>query len=190
MDFIRMWATFTGIMLCCVLLTLGFLDRYVALQSKLFQTPDTILFVQGKYYSLIAIIAIFAICLYAHLWWKSNKPYFYLANFKIYFAVIIAGYLLCGTIAEVDEFYHYARFTHDSLYIRGGILQKEKSYNWSQVKRVDVNYKYGRKYSRLNYIVNLDDGNRVELCESKNFHKVINTIDDIIKKNNIKMVRN
>lgn len=178
-----------GDLLISGLISIGFLHGYVTLQAQMFCTPDTLLFVQGKYYSFIAIFGIFAICLYALSWRQGGKPYLTLASYKISFAFIIAAYLITGAVAEADELFHYSRVTADSIYIRNGCWQAERRYSFTQVTRVDIGYEnLGKGHHAINYVVNLADGRKVNLYYSKDFARAIATVDDILVQNQVNIV--
>lgn len=166
-----------------------FAEIFVQMQSLIFRTADTIMFIQGDSYFLISLILSFTIglCVQCYLQnlGKEEKDVSFIPK-------VIVALLVLGTFIELFPFFHYSRVTPEGIFIRHG-LANETHYKFSQIRGVDLEcifpqYK-GRSHAEINYILSLNDGNTINLYASKDFAKTILTVDDLLEKNNVPIVR-
>lgn len=155
-----------GAMLVAVI----FLQGYVALQAHLFRTPETLLFVQGKYYSFIAIAGCGAGGYYAMCGWRTDDPYIPVGTFKLHYLLVIAAYLATGAVAAGDELFRYSRVTPDSIYVRDGFWREEQRFALEQIGSVRVSFVHDQKGRRsIDYLVALPGGRQLNLYYAKDF---------------------
>jgi hypothetical protein len=188
LDILISIAGFFGSILLSLILSFSFIELFVWVQTSSFRTLDTLMFIQGEGYATIALIVFFIIGFCVNLWIRKKLDETDVGIIPIVTVLV----LILGMLLELYPFFHYSRVAPDGIFVRHSI-GSEIHYTWKQISGVDLSCQFQSGRSRdaafLNYVITFDDGRSINLYNSKEFGKTILSVDELLEKNNILVVR-